>query len=58
MTANERCPRWAWCGQCNDWIGPKPPMLGTYWPAEKSAWMHRQGTGHRVRMMTLREVLA
>lgn len=44
--------RWAWCGDCREWIGAKPPLLPPYWPASKSAAMHRAGTGHKVQMLT------
>jgi hypothetical protein len=55
--SRNRKPQWAWCDQCDAWIGPQPPLEGQYWPVEKSAAMHRAGTHHKVRMVPLADLL-
>lgn len=55
MTASKP-PVWAWCVHCEDWVGSVPPLLPTYWSNVKSAFMHRYGTGHVVKMRTYAKI--
>ena len=49
--------RWCWCPTCEAWVGSEPPLLPPYWPNEKAAWMHRKGTGHKVSLLDIAQVL-
>jgi hypothetical protein len=49
--------RWAHCPVCGFLGGAQPPILPR-WPAATSVALHRLGTTHRVRIVTLAELLA
>jgi hypothetical protein len=49
-------PVWAWCVQCEVWVGSVPPLLPPLWSNTKAAYMHRQGTGHVVKLRTWEKI--